>query len=120
MPRKFIKSFKYARAGAEHALRTQRNLWVHFWVGLLVLALAVLGRASYAELAILILTINAVIVAEMINTAIEEMVNILSPQHRKEAALAKNVAAASVLLAAAGAVIVGILIFGPILLRALS
>ena len=54
-----------------------------------------------------------VIVAEMVNTAIEELVNILSPGHRQEAALAKNVAAAAVLLAAIGAVAVGGIIFIP-------
>ena len=113
MPRKFIKSFKYARAGAKHALTTQRNLWVHFFIGLAVIAFAVWLRVSLLELAILVATIFGVIVTEMVNTSIEELVNILSPKQREEAALAKNVAAAAVLLAAAGAVVVGGLIFIP-------
>ncbi|MFC1568203.1 diacylglycerol kinase [Candidatus Margulisiibacteriota bacterium] len=113
MPKKFIKSFKYARAGAEHALRTQRNLWIHFFVGLAVLALAVWLSVSLIELALLVVAIFGVIVTEMVNTTIEELVNILSPAHRLEAGLAKNVAAAAVLLAAAGAIVVGCLILIP-------
>ena len=113
MPKKFIKSFKYARAGAEHAIKTQRNLWIHFFIGLAVLAFALWLKVGLLEFAILVVTIFGVIVAEMVNTAIEELVNILSPGHRQEAALAKNVAAAAVLLAAAGAVVVGGLIFIP-------
>ncbi|MEE8638761.1 MAG: diacylglycerol kinase family protein [Candidatus Margulisiibacteriota bacterium] len=113
MPRKFIKSFKYARAGAQHAMRTQRNLWIHFFIGLAVIGIAVWAKVSLLELAVLVVTIFGVIVAEMINTSIEELVNILSPQHRMEAGLAKNVAAAAVLLAAASAIIVGCLIFIP-------
>ena len=113
MPRKFIKSFKYARAGAKHALRTQRNLWIHFFIGLAVLGVAIWFKVSLIELAILLVAIFGVIVAEMVNTSLEELVNILSPGHREEAALAKNVAAAAVLLAAAGAVVVGCLIFIP-------
>jgi diacylglycerol kinase (ATP) len=113
VPKKIIKSFKYARAGAEHALRTQRNLWIHFFIGLAVIGIAVWLKVSLIELAVLIVAIFGVIVAEMINTSIEELVNILSPGHRQEAALAKNVAAAAVLLAAVGAVAVGCIIFIP-------
>ena len=113
MPKKFFKSFKFARAGAEHALRTQRNLWIHFFVALCVLAFAVWLQVSLPELALLTVAIFGVIVAEMFNTAVEELVNILSPEHREQAALAKNVAAAAVLLASVGAIVVGCLIFIP-------
>ncbi len=113
MPRKFIKSFKCARAGARHAIKTQRNLWIHLFIGLAVIGIAVWVKATLIEISILVVAIFGVIVTEMVNTSIEEVVNILSPEHRKEAALAKNVAAAAVLLAAAGAVIVGGLIFIP-------
>ena len=113
MPKKFIKSFKFAKAGAEHAMKTQRNLWIHLFSGLVVFAFAIWINISLIELAILMIAITGVIVTEMINTAVEELVNILSPEHRKEAALAKNVCAAAVLLAAIGAMIVGGLIFIP-------
>ncbi|MBN2057269.1 MAG: diacylglycerol kinase family protein [Candidatus Saganbacteria bacterium] len=113
MPKRFIKSFNYARAGARHALRTQRNLWIHFFVALVVLAFAVRLRVSLTELALLIVTSFGVIVTEMVNTALEEIVNILSPEKRPAAELAKNVSAAAVLLAALGSVCVGALIFLP-------
>jgi len=59
------------------------------------------------------IAIFTVIGTEMMNTAVEELVNILSPEHRVEAGLAKNVAAAAVLLAVAGAMVVGSIIFIP-------
>jgi len=117
MPKKFIKSFKFARAGAEHAWKTQRNLWIHFFVGLVVLGFAVWIRVSLLELCVLVLTIFGVIVAEMFNSGLEELVNILSPQQRKEAGLAKNIAAGAVLLSAVGAIVIGALIFGARLMK---
>ncbi|PIS29278.1 diacylglycerol kinase [Candidatus Saganbacteria bacterium CG08_land_8_20_14_0_20_45_16] len=113
MPKKLIKSFKYAGLGAEYAWRTQRNLWLHLMAGLGVLALAVWLNFSFLELAILLIVIFGVVVIELINTSLEELVNILSPEKRREAALAKNVAAAAVLLAAVGALLVGIIMFVP-------
>jgi diacylglycerol kinase (ATP) len=117
MPKKFIKSFKFARAGAQHAWKTQRNLWIHFFVGLAVLGFGVWIKVSLLELCVLVLTIFGVIVAEMFNSSIEELVNILSPDQRKEAELAKNIAAGAVLLSAAGALIIGTLIFGSRLIK---
>jgi diacylglycerol kinase len=113
MPKKFIKSFKYAHAGARHALRTQRNIWIHLAIGVVVFIAAAYYRVSLAELALLVLTITAVIVAEMFNTAVEVLVDLVSPNEHEQAGLVKNVAAGAVLLAAGGAVAVGLLIFGP-------
>lgn len=117
MPKKLMKSIKYARAGARHAINTQRNLWIHFFVGLVVLAAALWINVTLLEMAILTLTIFGVITVELVNTALEEIVNILSPEIRAEAALVKNIAAAAVLAAALGAVLVGLFIFGPRLVR---
>jgi diacylglycerol kinase len=113
VPKKFIKSFKHARAGAEHALRTQRNIWIHFLVALGALAMALWLKISLVEFALLLLTITFVIVIEMLNTALEEAVNLIQPQQHPLAALAKNVAAGAVLVAALGSVVVGLLIFTP-------
>jgi diacylglycerol kinase len=113
MPRKFIHSLKYARAGAEHALRTQRNIWIHSFVGLLVIGVAFGLRIGGVELALLILTIILVLTTEMLNTAIEEVVNLAQPEQHPLAALAKNVAAGAVLVAAIGSVIIGLIIFLP-------
>ncbi|MBU0502523.1 MAG: diacylglycerol kinase family protein [bacterium] len=113
MPRKIIKSIKHAKSGMEHALRSERNLSIHFLLGAIVLAVGGWLEVSFYELSLLVIVISMVIVAETFNTAIEELVNILSPGQREEAALAKNVAAAAVLLAALGAMVVGGLIFLP-------
>jgi len=117
MPRKLVKSLRFARAGVEHTLRTQRNIWIHICAGLVVLAFAAWLRVTSLELIILVITISFVIVTEVVNTAIEELVNILSPEHRIEAALAKDVAAAAVLIAVICSAIVGILIFVPRLMK---
>ncbi|MFH1542655.1 MAG: diacylglycerol kinase family protein [bacterium] len=113
MPKKLMKSIKYARAGAKHAFATQRNLWIHFGVGVGVIGWAASLRVSQLEMAILVITIIVVIVTEMVNTAIEETINILSPEKREQAGLAKNVAAAAVLLAALGSLVIGCIIFIP-------
>lgn len=117
MPKKFIKSFKYAHAGAAHVLRTQRNIWIHLAIGILVLGTGYRVRLSLTEMAVIVLTTAFVIVAEMFNTALEETINLIKPEPHPMAALVKNVAAGAVLLAACGAAIVGLLIFLPRLIR---
>jgi diacylglycerol kinase len=113
MPKKFMRSFKFAQAGMKHALQTQRNIWIHLVIGILVMAAAVWYKVSQVELAVLTLTISFVLVTEMINTAIEEAVNLAKPEAHPLAALAKNLAAAAVLTAAVGSIIVGLFIFVP-------
>jgi diacylglycerol kinase len=120
LPRKLIKSFRHARAGAAHAFRTQRNLWIHFVVGIAVLLVAGFLKITLLEFSILTIVIFLVISLELVNTAIEELVNILSPGHQLQAKLAKDVAAAAVLLGALGAVMVGGIIFIPKILRILG
>ena len=117
MPKKFIKSFKYAQAGAAHALQTQRNLWIHLTIGVLVLGAGYWLKLSNIELAIVVLIVTFVLVAEMFNTALEETINLIKPEVHPMAALVKNLAAGAVLLAACGAVIIGLLIFLPRVIR---
>lgn len=113
MPKKFIRSFNYARAGAEHVLKTQRNIWIHLFAGLLVILAAFWLKVSRVEVAVLILAIFFVITVELINTALEEAVNLIKAENHPLAGLVKNVAAGAVLLAAAGAALVGLIIFAP-------
>jgi diacylglycerol kinase len=113
MPKKFMRSFKYARAGAQHVLTTQRNIWIHLGIGLLVLLAAVALKLPALELAVIVLTVTVVIVTEMVNTALEELVNLVKPEEHPAAALIKNVAAGAVLAAALGAIFVGLFIFIP-------
>lgn len=106
-------SFKFAFAGVFHALRYNQNLRIHFVVAILVVIASIFFHVNNFEKGILGIMILLVISAEMINTAIEEMVDFVVNKHKKEAKIAKDVAAGMVLLTAIGSVIVGILIFTP-------
>lgn len=106
-------SFKYAFEGIIYALRHNQNLRIHFAIAILVILASVFFEVNPFEMGILGVMIILVISAEMINTAIEQMVDLIVTEHRREAKIAKDVAAGMVLLAAIGSVVVGILIFLP-------
>ena len=108
-----LQSFRFAFAGIVHAVTHQRNVRIHFLAAAVVVVLAGLLRVSPVEWAILILTVGFVIATEMMNTAIEAVVDLASPDFHELAKVAKDVAAGAVLVAAVAAVIIGALIFGP-------
>ncbi len=112
----FWDSFKHAGAGFLYAVRTQRNFRVHLVAMVLVVGMGGWLRLSYQAWAILVLTIGTVLVAEMINTALEALVDLASPEYHPLAKNVKDLAAGSVLLWAIVAVIVGLVILGPPLL----
>ena len=115
--RSLIKSFGYAFQGFWHALRFNRNLRIHLAIALAVIALSIYFHVTPFEMGILGVMILLVISSEMINTAIEEMVNLITQEHKREAKIAKDVAAGMVLVASVGSVIVGFLIFIPYILK---
>jgi len=115
-----ITSFKVAFQGIYYALKYNRNVRVHFIVAFLVIIASIYFKVNAFEMGILGVMILLVICAEMINTAIEEMVNLLVSEHRQEAKIAKDVSAGMVLLTAIGSVIVGVLIFTPHILKLLK
>jgi diacylglycerol kinase (ATP) len=104
-------SFNHAAEGVIHALRTQRNLWIHFMLAAAVLVAAVAFGVSRLELMVLLLAITFVLVAELVNTAIEAAVDVASTSFDPMAKLAKDIAAGAVLIAALNAVAVGYLVF---------
>ena len=106
-----LDSFNYAAEGVIHALRTQRNLWIHFTLAAAVLVAAVGFGVSRIELMVLLLAITFVLVAELVNTAIEAAVDVASTSFDPMAKLAKDIAAGAVLIAALNAVAVGYLVF---------
>jgi diacylglycerol kinase len=114
--RNLLMAFVYAFAGIRFTLR-QRNPRIQLFVGAAVIALAAWLRVSQIEWAMLILCIGFVIAAETINSAAEAMVNLLSPEIRPAAKIAKDTAAGAVLIAAVTAIVVGLLILGPPLWR---
>ncbi len=111
--KKLFKSFGYAFEGIGSALKYNQNLRIHFLAAILVILAGFILKVSPYEMSILALVILLVLCAEMINTSIEEVVDLLVNEHRKEAKLAKDVSAGMVLLTAIGAVIIGIMIFLP-------
>jgi diacylglycerol kinase len=112
-----IKSFGHAFEGLFHAFKYNRNLKIHFVTALIVIFASIFFHITLFEKEILGVMILLVISSEMINTSIEEMVNLITIEHRKEAGIAKDVAAGMVLVAAIGAVIIGIFIFTPYILK---
>src|SRR5690242_3821617 len=106
--RRILWSFTFAVAGLSFLVRTQSNVWVHLLAAACVAVLAALLGVGGTDLAILVLAIGLVLVAESINTAIEATVNLASPELHPFARVAKDTAAAAVLLAAITAAIVGL------------
>jgi diacylglycerol kinase (ATP) len=106
-----IESFNYAIEGVIHVLRTQRNMRIHFAIAVAVLVLAVAVGVSRIELILLLLAITFVLVAEMINTAVEGTIDAATTSFDPMAKLAKDIAAGAVLIAAVNAVAVGYLVF---------
>jgi diacylglycerol kinase (ATP) len=106
-----FESFNNAAEGVVHALRTQRNLWIHFTVAAAVLVAAIGFGVSKLELIVLLLAITFVLVAELVNTEIEAAVDVASTSFDPMAKLAKDMAAGAVLIAALNAVAIGYLVF---------
>ena len=106
-----IDSFNYAFEGIIHVLRTQRNMRIHFLAAVAVLVAALAFDVSRLELIALFLAISFVLIAEMVNTAIEATVDVASTSFDPMAKLAKDIAAGAVLIAAVNAIAIGYLVF---------
>lgn len=119
-PRTLYRSFGYAIEGIWYTLKGDQNLRVHCIVAAFVILASVFFKVNPFEMGILGVMIILVIMAEMINTAIEKMVDLITTEHRKEAKIAKDVASGMVLISAVGSIIVGILIFTPYITRYLE
>ncbi len=117
--RSTARSFGYAFSGLGYLFRTQRNSRIHAFFGVAAIGVAAWLRINRIEWAIILWTISAVIILEGVNTAIEAVVDLASPEIHPLAKTAKDVAAAMVLFAAMTAIVVGLLILGPPLLHRL-
>ena len=106
-----IDSFNYAVEGIIHTLRTQRNLRLHFLAAILVFAAAIALGVTRLQLIALVLAIAFVLVAEMLNTAIEAVIDVSTTSFDPLAKLAKDIAAGAVLIASLAALGVGYLVF---------
>ena len=108
--RNIVDSFNHAIDGIVYAVKTQRNIKVHLIIGMLVLILAMILNVTRLELLILLLTIGLVIGVEMVNTAVEEVVNLAHEGIHPLARIAKNVAAGAVLICSVMAAAVGYIV----------
>lgn len=111
--KKMVNSFKYAFCGIAQSFKTERNMKIHILIMILVIIAGFVYKISPMEWIICIILFAFVISAELMNTAIETVVDMITKQKREDARIAKDVAAGAVLVSAIAAGIVGILIFLP-------
>jgi diacylglycerol kinase len=113
--RNILESFRFAFSGLWYALRTQRNTRIHLTIAAVAIVLGLWLGLSLTQWAVLTLTIGFVLVSEMLNTVAETLVDLISPGYRPLAKVIKDVTAGAVLLTAIIAVVVGLLLLGPLL-----
>ena len=110
-------SFRYAAQGIAYSFLSQRNFRIHLFIGALVLLLGVFLKLSFNHLAVLVLTVTAVLVLELLNTAIEAVVDLaIGRQFHPLARIAKDCSAAAVLVASISSLIIAFLLILPPLL----
>jgi diacylglycerol kinase len=114
-----LASFRNAFGGLRYALLTQRNARIHLTFTVAVLLAGLWLGLSLVEWCLIILSIGMVWMAELSNTVLENVVDLLSPEYHELAKTAKDVKASVVVVASLSAVLVGILVLGPELLRRL-
>lgn len=115
--KKLINSFKYAFKGIGSSLKSERNMKIHFAMMALVIMAGILLNISMWEWIICFILFGLVISLEMVNTAIEIIVDMVSPEYNLKAGHVKDIAAGAVLVNAIVAFIVGLLIFLPKIIR---
>lgn len=113
MVKRTFKSFSYAIFGIKDALARGPNLKIHIAIGVITLIFAALFSFSPIEWILLIITVFFVLTLEFVNSAMEATVNLTSPEVKEEARIAKDISAASVLLAAIMATVIGLILFLP-------
>ena len=110
---RFINSFKYAFNGIKTSFKTEQNLIIHL-IGLIInLILIFVLKLSTIEICIIILLITLVISLELVNTAIENVVNLAMPNIHPLAKISKDTASGAVLICCIGSIIIGIIIYVP-------
>jgi Diacylglycerol kinase len=110
---KRIKSFGYAGRGIKIVFGSEPNMKIHIFVAMLVILCGFVFKINITEWILCLLCIGLVFSAEMLNTAIENVVDLASPEHHELAGKAKDIAAGAVLICAIVSVAIGLLIFIP-------
>lgn len=110
---KFLHSFKYAFEGIMFASKSERNFRFHLLAAIIVTVVGIISHLSTIEWIIIILCISGMLSLELVNSALERIVDLASPEIHVLAKLAKDMSAAAVLVFACASAIIGILIFLP-------
>ncbi len=108
-----VRSFGYAFEGWHYLLRHEHNAWIHAVLTIFVIILGFWLRLGRYDWVLLVLAMGLVWMGELLNTAIEALVNMTSPEPHPLAKVAKDTAAGAVLAAALAAFVVGLLVLGP-------
>lgn len=111
--KKRAKSFVYAGKGLKSFICKEHNAWIHCVATIAAITLGIVLHISTNEWIAIIICIGMVFAAEAFNTAIERLVNLVSPDYNKTAGDVKDIAAGAVLICAIAAAIVGFIIFLP-------
>ena len=111
--KQFSRSISYAFRGLKYTVKNEKNFQNELFIGFLVVLAMIYFQTTRTETVVLIIIIMAVLIMELLNTIMERVVDILKPRVHPYARLIKDLMAASVLVAALLAVIVGLLIFLP-------
>ena len=114
-----LRSFAFAFDGLRILLKTQHNSWIHLAVTGVVLAVGAMLRITAIEWCVLTLAMASVWITEILNTAIEFLTDLVSPEFHPIAGQVKDLAAAAVLISAMGAAIVGVIVFLPRIIQLL-
>ena len=111
MRRSIIDSFNYAVSGIILSIKSEKNMKIHYIIALAVLGLSLLFDFTRLEFLILLFAISLVLTLEMINTAVERTVDMITKDYHPNARIAKDISAGAVLIAATNSLIVGYLLF---------
>lgn len=112
-----LRSIKHALGGWWYVIRTQQNAWIHALATVMVILVGIWLKVETRDWALLVLAIAMVWTAEFLNTALEVVVDLASPDLHPLAKVGKDVGAASVLIAALSSIIIGVLVMGPAFLE---
>lgn len=112
-----MQSLGFALDGLRHVYKTEANFTIHIVLSFIALLLAFILQISRLEIIAVIIMITLGLATELANTAIEEMIDLVTVEHRKEAKIAKDVAAGMMLIVAIGSILMGFIIYTPYLIK---
>jgi len=111
--RRLSKSFQYAGKGFWYVFQNEQSFRIHLLISVVVIIFMIYFRVAFWQAIILFVVITFVLVLELINTIFEKIIDILKPRIHYYAEVVKDIMAAAVLVATIGAIVIGVLIFGP-------